>query len=112
MAKRKRFSRLSDGITNRKYAIGKITMMDGRECSLMEVERENKALSMLLLKSSRYIKWNWIYSILLLGLVNESGKWSNEAICKVRKEDIDVYRNKHIKKEIWEKENLIHKKLI
>ncbi|RXI48180.1 hypothetical protein DP130_08805 [Clostridium tetani] len=109
---RKRFSRLSDGTTNRKYAIGKITMMDGRECSLMEVEREDKALSMLLLKSSRYTKWNWIYSILLLGLVNESGKWSNETISQVKKEGIDVYRNKHIKKKIWEKENLIHKKLI
>ncbi|MGJ8742324.1 Tn7-like element transposition protein TnsE [Clostridium botulinum] len=109
--KRKRFSRLRDGITKRKYAIGKITMMDGREFSLIEVEREEKALSMLLLKAGRYAKWNWAYSTLLLELVDESGKWSNGAISKVRKEGIEIYRNKHIKKKNYEKENFIYKKL-
>ncbi|EJP6472077.1 hypothetical protein NHI66_001349 [Clostridium botulinum] len=63
---RKRFSRLSDGINKRKYAIGKIMMTDGKECSLIEVEREGKALSMLLLKGDILMIWKKIYSIISL----------------------------------------------
>lgn len=35
----KKFSRLNDGRIRRKYAIGKIQMIDGREISLLEIER-------------------------------------------------------------------------
>ncbi|GAA0752042.1 Tn7-like element transposition protein TnsE [Clostridium sartagoforme] len=99
----KRFSRLKDGITKRRYAIGKLTMLSGREYSLIEVEREDKALSMLLLKSNSEVKWEWVYSKLLLQLVEESGKWSNKVIEKLETEGVDVYRNKHIKKEYLSK---------
>lgn len=34
----KKFSRLRDGIARRKYAIGRIVMMNGEECSLIEIE--------------------------------------------------------------------------
>ena len=108
----KRFSRLSDGITRRRYAIGKITMVDGRECSFIEVEREDRALSMLILKARKNIKWKWIYSALLLELVNQSGKWSNEVIEKIKGNGIMVIRNKHIQKNISEKANFIYKKHI
>lgn len=101
--KGKRFSKLSDGVTKRKYAIGKINMMDGRECSLIEIERENKSLSMLILKAINNVKWNWIYSKLLFQLVEESGKWNNEVINTIRNQGIVVYRSKHIKKNIYKK---------
>ncbi|WML36194.1 Tn7-like element transposition protein TnsE [Clostridium sp. OS1-26] len=52
------FSRLSDGITKRRYTIEKMVMIDGREYSLIEVEREGRALSMLLLKANNSAKWN------------------------------------------------------
>ncbi|WP_125006164.1 Tn7-like element transposition protein TnsE [Clostridium tagluense] len=104
----KRFSRLSDGISKRKYAIGKITMIDGRECSLIEVEREGRALSMLLIKSNDFVHWKKIYSILLLGLVNESGKWSNGEIDKIEKQGILVFRKKHISKSIFVREGKIY----
>lgn len=107
----KKFSRLSDGITRRKYAIGKVTMVNGRECSLIEIERENKALSMLILKAYGHVKWNLIYSSLLIELVEESGKWSNEVIKKVQEEGIVVYRSKHIKNNIYEKADHIFEKL-
>lgn len=107
----KRFSRLRDGITKRRYAIGKITMMDGRECSLIEVEREDKALSMLVLKGTHVIKWEYIYSIILLGLVNESGKWSNDIIDKIRKKGIIVNRIKHLNKNNYAKEQYIYGKI-
>lgn len=107
----KRFSRLKDGITKRRYAIGKIIMMNGREYSLIEVEREDKALSMLLLKANNKVKWEWIYSKLLLQLVEESGKWSNKVIEKLEAQGVDVYRNKHIKKSIYKKQQYIYEKL-
>lgn len=107
----KRFSRLKDGITKRRYAIGKIIMLNGREYSLIEVERENKALSMLLLKSNNKVKWEWIYSKLLLQLVEESGKWSNKVIEKLEAQEVNVYRNKHVKKSVFEKANFIYEKL-
>ncbi|MEG0308349.1 MAG: Tn7-like element transposition protein TnsE [Clostridium sp.] len=92
------FSKLNDGITKRRYAIGKVTMVDGRECSLIEVEREDRALSMLILKGNKLVKWKSIYSILLLGLVEKSGKWSSEDIIKIQRQGIIVIRKKHIKK--------------
>jgi hypothetical protein len=109
--KGKRFARLSDGVTRRRYAIGKVAMMDGRECSLIEAEREGRALSMLILKSQKLMNWKAIYSILLLGVVNESGKWSNGAIKEVEALEVQVIRNKHINKELYNKVIFIYKKL-
>lgn len=94
----KRFSRLSDGVTRRKYAIGQVTMMDGRECSLIDVEREDRALSILILKVKKLVNWKRIYSILLLGLVEESGKWDSEEIEGIKQKGIVVIRKKHTKK--------------
>jgi hypothetical protein len=108
----KRFSRLNDGITKRRYAIGKIIMIDCREYSLIEVEREDRALSMLILKARKNFKWQWVYSALLLELVNQCGKWSNEVIEKIKGNGIIVNRNKHIQKNINEKVNFIYKKHI
>lgn len=107
----KKFARLSDGVTRRKYAIGQVTMIDGRECSLIDVEREDRALSMLLLKCNKMVKWKRIYSILLLGLVYKNGKWSNGIINEITQVGIDVYRNKHIKKNKYQKAEFIYEKL-
>lgn len=109
--KGKRFSKLSDDITKRKYAIGKITMISGRSCSLIEVEREYKSLSMLLLKANSNINWNCIYSGLLFGLVNESGKWSKNVINKLVLSGLTIIRCKHIKNDIYKKLESIYRKL-
>lgn len=110
--KGKKFSKLKDGRTKRRYAVGRIVMMDGGENCLIEAEREDRALSILLLKSNILINWKMVCSMLLLGLVNESGKWSNSAIEKIENMEIVVLRNKHIKKSIYEKEIQIYEKLI
>ncbi|WP_029451288.1 Tn7-like element transposition protein TnsE [Clostridium algidicarnis] len=107
----KRFSKLNDGIRNRKCGIGKIIMVDGRENCLIEVEREDKALSMLVLKSNNQANWKSIYNILIMGLVNESGKWSNSEIEKIKELEITVLRNKHINKNVYEKATHIYEKL-
>jgi len=106
------FSKLNDGITKRRCTIGKVRMIDGRERSLIEIERENRALSMLILKSDTHVNWGWVYSKLLIGLVNESGKWSNKVITFIEEQGLILFRNKHIKKNIYEKKNQILNKLI
>ena len=107
----KKFSKLSNGITRRKYAVGKIIMVDHGENCLVEVEREDKALSMLLLKSYRSINWKEIYYTLIVGLINESGKWANEVIEKVERNGIIVSRNKHVSGDIYKKSNYIYSKI-
>lgn len=110
--KGKKFSILRDGITKRKYAIGKITMDDGNEICLIEVEREDRALSMLILKSNILVDWKRICSIMLLGLVNESGKWCNEIINKITKKEILVFRKKHSRKGAFENEKLLYERYV
>lgn len=109
--KSKKFSKLSDGITKRKYAIGKVAMIDDRECSLIEIEREDKALSMLILKASGNVKWKLVYSRLLIGLVDESGNWSNEVIDKLKKEEVVICRIKHINRNKYERANYVYEKI-
>lgn len=110
--KGKKFSKLSDGITRRRYAIGQIVMIDETKYSLIEVQREFKTLSMLLVKAySKKVNWTWIYSLLLQGLVEGNGKWSNVSIEKIQQKGVWVYRNKHIKRILCDKANFIYKKL-
>ncbi|AKA71489.1 Tn7-like element transposition protein TnsE [Clostridium scatologenes] len=107
----KRFARLSDGVTKRKYTIGQVTMSNGREFSLIDVEREGKVLSMLMLRSDNNVNWNLIYSKLLFGLVDESGKWNNETINNAINNRIIIERIKHINRRIDENLNFLYSKL-
>lgn len=70
-------------------------MVDGREYSLIEVEREDRALSMLAIEPKNKVNWKLVYSLLLYGLVDESGKWCNEVIWDLEKENIMIIRKKH-----------------
>lgn len=110
--KGKKFSRLSDGITKRKYAIARIIMINDRDVCLIEIEREDRALSMLVLKSTNFTNWKEICSIMLLGLVNESGKWSNNSINQVQKTDVKITRKKHSKKNCGDKAEQIYEILL
>jgi len=91
----KAFSTLSDGETRRKYAIGRITMVDGAERSIIDIEREGRALSMLILKAQGKVNWKWLYSKLLYGVVNESGVWSNNDIDEINNIGIVIERRRH-----------------
>ncbi|WP_040327629.1 Tn7-like element transposition protein TnsE [Clostridium ihumii] len=97
------FSTLSDGETRRKYAIGKITMIDGTERSIIDIEREGRSLSILVLKVQDKVNWKWIYNRLLYGVVNESGIWSNNVINNVCRMGIKVNRKRHSKSTYLEK---------
>lgn len=106
------FSKLNDGITKRRYAIGKVTMIDGKECSLIEIEREYKALSMLILKGENLVNWKSICSKILLELVNESGSWSNYILNKIEDKGILVLRKKHTKRNRYKNAMYIYKELV
>lgn len=108
----RKFSRLKDGITRRRYIIGKIIVCDGRECSLIEVEREDKSLSRVILKNKNNVSWKKVYSILLVGLINESGKWSTKVNMCIEKNRVSIYRNRHSRKSVYEKEKQIFDKLM
>lgn len=107
----KRFSKLSDGITPRRYAIGRISMTDDREYCLVEIERENKALSMLILRTLTMRDWKKIYGSLLISLVEESGTWCNEVIEKIEGKGTSIQRIKHSNKNEYEREKFIYGKL-
>ncbi len=109
--KGKRFAKLNDGITKRKYAIGNVVMFSGNHCNLIEVERENKPLSMLVLKSNKLVKWERICSILVIELVNESGTWHKEDIEQLENEGVVIIRTKHIRKNISDKTNFIYDRI-
>jgi len=91
------FSTLSDDETRRKYAIGKITIIDGTEISIIDIEREGRALSMLILKAQEKTNWKWIYKKLLWELVNDSGNWNTEIINRISEYKVHVKRVKHCK---------------
>ncbi len=108
----RKFSRLKDGITRRRYIIGKITIDNGKQSNLIEIEREEKALSMLIINGYENLKWDIIYKNLLEGLVEESGKWSSCIIESLQNEGIVIYRNKHINKNSYERSKQIYTKLM
>jgi hypothetical protein len=103
--KGKKFSKLRDGVTKRRYIAGKITMKDNMTYSLIEVEREGKSLSMLLLYSMKITNWKRVYSSVTLGLVNKSGSWDPKVLSSLEK--IDVYSNRIM--HAYGKKNLIER---
>lgn len=108
----RKFSYLSDRITRRQCIIAEIIKSNENKYSILEVEREKKALSTLLLTENQYINWNYTYKIVLEGLVSESGKWSNEVFQKLRDDGININRIKHTKRSNYENAKSINSKLI
>lgn len=75
----KRFVYLSDGVTERKYVIAEIRLFSNKLVSVIEVEREDRALSMLIC----FVKQNEkvaIYEDIFKGLINRSGSWDKKRL--------------------------------
>lgn len=92
----RKFSYLNNGVTRRRCVIGKVVTSDGEEHSLIEVEREGKSLSMLIITTNRQVDWEWVYKKILHGLVKASGKWSNKVFILLAKQGVIIKRLKHI----------------
>ncbi|MGF7060511.1 Tn7-like element transposition protein TnsE [Brassicibacter mesophilus] len=110
--KGKRFAYLSDRLNKRKYVIGEIST-NNKRYNLIEIERQNRSLSILLLYSSKIVNWKKVYLSILLGLVNKSGAWDFSIINKMQKIGISSDRIRHISdtRSITEKAEYIYNKL-
>ncbi|OSA96710.1 UNVERIFIED_ORG: hypothetical protein B2H93_01700 [Clostridium botulinum] len=92
----RKFSYLSNGIVRRKCLIAEIYKFKGEIFGIIEIERQDKLLSTLILKGKLKKELQLAYEELLIGLVRESGKWSIKAINNIKESGITISRNKHI----------------
>ncbi|EDT74297.1 Tn7-like element transposition protein TnsE [Clostridium butyricum] len=102
----RKFSYLNNGVDRRKCLIVEILKINGDICGILEVQRENKLLSTLILKGKLKRTLSLAYEELLTGLILESGKWSVKVINGLNEKNIDIYRNKHMNTGI---DNIVHK---
>ena len=97
----RKISYLDDEVSRRRCVIGKVTQKNGVISLIMEVEKQNKSLSTLILNSNKEQCWRRIYNVILKSFVDKSGKWSNEVFKKLERENIRIVRCKHVKKNIF-----------
>lgn len=71
----KRFVYLSDGVTERKYVIAEIKLFPNKVVSVIEVEREYKAISTLLVRLEKQEIKIDIYQRNFSMLLNNNGTW-------------------------------------
>lgn len=76
----RKFTKLSDGVTKRRYMVAEVYMVNGKRFNILEVERENRSMSMLILSSSKITNWNSIFRYLVLNLVNDNGTWASKTL--------------------------------
>lgn len=106
------FSYLEDGITPRQYALATVSLFNGKELKVLEVERENCALSMLILSSTGLVNWNPLIGSLLLNLVNSSGTWVKESLESLERSNVIVQKAKHSKKGYNHRAGLLANKML
>lgn len=108
----RKFRYLEDGVTHRQYALATVSLFNGNEFKILEVERENCALSMLILSSTVSVDWNQMIDQLLMNLVNSSGTWERESIKSVERRNVIVQKAKHSKKGYKHRAELLINKMI
>lgn len=100
---------LNDGVTQRKYLLSKIKCHNGLQAVLIEIQRENLALSTLMCISNSLLKWDVICHNILKRFIVNSGVWPNledmeETVklvsCRFKHTDVNIARKE---KRIFEK---------
>ncbi|WDV06734.1 Tn7-like element transposition protein TnsE [Lysinibacillus irui] len=76
----KRFVYLSDNLTERKYVIAEIALLPNTVVSMIEVEREHKALSTLIVVLNKTANKKYLYHLILDNLVDNSGTWDKDLL--------------------------------
>ncbi|MFY0521283.1 Tn7-like element transposition protein TnsE [Lysinibacillus sp. UGB7] len=71
---------MSDGLTERKYVIAEITLFSNKVVSMIEVERENKALSTLIVVLIEADNKNYHYKLILDNMVDNCGTWNKHQL--------------------------------
>lgn len=108
----RKFTRLSDGVTKRSYVIAEVHMMDGQRYNIIEVERENRPLSTLIIYSNSEQSWGSIYNYLLTGLVNVSGTWTSALLMSIANQGIHIVKSKHSRKGNKHRAKLLLNKIV
>lgn len=93
---------LPEGLGERKFT----------KLNIIEVERENRSLSMLILSSSTINNWNSIYYCLLMNLVNDNGTWASKTLKIIENQGVIVIKAKHGSKGIHHRSEILLNKLI
>ncbi|WP_141534218.1 hypothetical protein [Bacillus cereus] len=74
---------------------------------MLEIERETRSLSILILFSESIINWDKVIGELLLNLVNSSGVLERKLIREIGKRNVKVQKAKHSKKDYKHREKLL-----
>lgn len=111
-SEKRKFSYLDNGSTNRKYIVASIELFNGKHYKILEIERESRSLSMLILSSTISMEWSSIIQDMLSGLVDKSGVWAKELITGIEREGIVIKKAKHSRKSIIHKAKLLFEKLV
>ncbi|WP_282155955.1 Tn7-like element transposition protein TnsE [Cytobacillus gottheilii] len=107
----RRFTKLSDNITKRRYVIAEVYMISGKKFNIIEVEREDRSLAMLILSSLAINDWKSIYDRLLVNLVNDSGTWTSKSLKSIEESRVTVMKAKHSSKGVKHKAEILLNKL-
>jgi hypothetical protein len=108
----RKFTQLSDGVTKRRYVIAEIFLMNGKQFNIVEIERENRSLSMLILSSSTIHNWNFIHNFLISNLVNDNGTWTSKTLKIIENQDVNVTKAKHSSKGVRHRSEILLNKLV
>ena len=108
----RRFAKLSDNITKRKYVVAEVYMISGKKFNIIEVEREDRSLSMLILSSLVINDWKSIYDRLLVNLVNNSGTWTSKSLKSIEEQSVSVMKAKHSSKGVKHRAEILLNKLV
>ncbi|GAB2541405.1 Tn7-like element transposition protein TnsE [Gracilibacillus alcaliphilus] len=91
----RKFTKLSDGVTKRRYVIAEVFMVNGGRFNIIEVEREHRSLSTLILSSYSNQDWSSTYNQILIKLVNASGTWTRKSLAYFESVGINITKAKH-----------------
>lgn len=108
----RKFTKLSDGVTRRRYVIAEVYMMNRRRFNIIEVEREHRSLSTLILTSTSEEDWTSIYNHLLVNVINASGSWTSKSLRSLEIKGINIAKAKHSSKGIEHRAEILLNKLL
>ncbi|WP_394231027.1 Tn7-like element transposition protein TnsE [Bacillus thuringiensis] len=108
----RKFTKLSDGITKRCYVIADILLINNQQFKIIEVEREGRSLSMLILSSLKLYNWEPIYNQLFTNLINDGGTWTSNLLKSLKIQGVQVKKAKHSSKGIQHRAEFLIQKLV
>ena len=116
-SKGRKFFKLDDGVTPRKYVFAEVIFKNGSSVYLIEVERNGKALSTIMLSNNGGHEKEVLISAvnkILESLVDNNGVWDNGVFNTFENMGIGSqrYHHTHMERNVWELADRLYDKLI